>query len=253
MIGLRTQIMRIQYFSDIHLEFGACAFPHAEADLVIAAGDIAPLRSHDVLQWLSQCRQPLVYVAGNHEYYGGDLVYTLTKLRRQSAGMPRLHFLERDVVHIGDVRVLGTALWTSFRQGNPQIMQWARKGLNDYRTIRCGGRALEPEDILRTHHASVAWLEWQLRQPHTGKTVVVTHHAPSLLSWHRSGKDPRLHAYCNSLEWLAARYPVDIWLHGHTHTRTDYQDGELRVACNARGYFNVEHHESGVQIATVEI
>jgi len=74
--------VRIQYFSDVHLEFGDCAFPHMEADLIVAAGDIAP--GIHALPWLSQAQAPVLYVAGNHEYYGGDVTYTLASLRQQA-------------------------------------------------------------------------------------------------------------------------------------------------------------------------
>ena len=33
--------------------------------------------------------------------------------------------------------------------------------------------------------------------------------------------------------------PVDLWLHGHTHTSFDYvADGGTRVVCNPRGYIH---------------
>lgn len=42
--------MRINYFSDIHLEFGALALPDNNADIVIAAGDIGVY--DQAIEWL---------------------------------------------------------------------------------------------------------------------------------------------------------------------------------------------------------
>jgi len=226
--------VRIQYFSDVHLEFGDCVFPHMEADLIVAAGDIAP--GIHALPWLSQARAPVLYVAGNHEYYGGDVTYTLASLRQQAVPYG-VHFLERDAFEGDGVRVLGTTLWTDCCAGNREIMAELHRRMNDFRQIDAGGRPLQPDDLLCLHHAGLAWLVEQLGRPYQGKTVVVTHHAPSLLSWHRESNDPLLFGYCNDLEALAERYSIDLWIHGHTHTTHDFVNDGLRVACNARGYY----------------
>ena len=42
--------MKINYFSDIHLEFGSLALPDNNADIVIAAGDIGVY--DQAIEWL---------------------------------------------------------------------------------------------------------------------------------------------------------------------------------------------------------
>ena len=66
--------LKIQFFSDIHLEFGNFDIPATDADVIVAAGDIG-VGLHGI-EWLQQRKKPIVYLAGNHEYYGGDLVHT---------------------------------------------------------------------------------------------------------------------------------------------------------------------------------
>ena len=53
--------------------------------------------------------------------------------------------------------------------------------MNNYRRIKFDGanRPLRPEDSARTHAASVAWLRNRLRSCDPGRTIVVTHAAPS--------------------------------------------------------------------------
>lgn len=242
--------MKIQYFSDIHLEFGGCTFPHTDADVVVAAGDIAPQAY--ALPWLAHSGKPVIYVAGNHEYFGGDAIYTLAELRRQAVKWG-IRFLERDRVEFGGIRFLGTTLWTDYDGASPSLMRRVKELMNDFVHIRIGGRSLEPDDVLRLHVSSLAWLIDELEKGYSGKTVVVTHHAPSLLSWHREAGDPTRYAYCSSLEALADRYAIDLWLHGHTHTTIDYSCGPLRVACNARGYYRHETQRKSVLERCIEL
>lgn len=247
------RLMRIQYFSDVHLEFGDCRFPQTDAEVLVAAGDIGPLHFKNPIKWLAQAPVPLVYVAGNHEYYEGDMVHTLAKLRRHAAHYPNVHFLERDTVEINGVRFIGTTLWTDYNDSDVELMTSLHQRVNDFRMIKLGGRELTPIDVLKTHNSALAWLLFELGKPYAGKTVVVTHHAPSQLSWPRGDNDPLMHAYCSSLARLAVRYPIDLWIHGHIHTQCEYYDDKLRVACNARGYFGIEHENNHLQSAIAEV
>lgn len=226
--------MKIQYFSDIHLEFGSCEFPVTDADIVIAAGDIGV--DVDAIEWLAQAPGPVIYVAGNHEYYSGDLALTRKRIERAAADA-KVDFLENMRVDLDDVRFLGTTLWTDFNGADTAIMDEAVRSMNDFNYIENDGTPLRPEDLVAIHEDSLAWLEVQLAAAHNGKTVVVTHHAPSMKSWAgESETDVRRYAYCNDLSGLLRKYPVDLWVHGHIHRVSDYRLGGTRVVCNPRGY-----------------
>ena len=233
--------MRISYFSDVHLEFGSCTFPDGETDLIVAAGDIAPgLHS---LPWLAQAPAPVVYVAGNHEYYGQDMGVTQTALRQARHNYPNINFLEKDIYEDTEhgVRVLGTTLWSNFNEANPEVLFRIEHMMNDFSCIYIGGRQLTPIDLLHIHSGSVEWLMEKLNEPYSGKTVVVTHHAPSMLSWHKPDiKGEQRYGYCTDMEDLIETVDVDLWIHGHTHTEHLYYVGDTRIACKARGYFNID-------------
>ena len=82
-----------------------------------------------------------------------------------------------------------------------------------------------------------AWLQSVLARPFDGKTVVVTHHAPSLKSIHSDYKSNEWNpCFVSDLEKLMDG--VGFWVHGHTHSSFDYQIGKTRVVCNPRGYPN---------------
>jgi Icc-related predicted phosphoesterase len=77
-----------------------------------------------------------------------------------------------------------------------------------------------------------------LAQRLDGKTVVVTHHAPSSQSVHpRYARDLLTPAFASSLENLmdGGDRPA-LWLDGHMHKSYDYEVYGTRVVCNPRGY-----------------
>ena len=86
------------------------------------------------------------------------------------------------------------------------------------------------------------FLEERLRAPFDGKTVVITHHAPSAASIAPRFGDDSTHinaSFVSRLDELIAP-PVRLWVHGHTHASFDYELSGARVVCNPRGYVPME-------------
>ncbi len=225
--------MKIQFFSDIHLEFGDFELPCTDADVIVAAGDIGV--GTQGAEWLMKADRPVVYVAGNHEFYGGDLVDTREAIADYTEGS-HVAFLENNVCVIGDTRFIGCTLWTDFSRANPVIMSIASKNMNDYYHISYLGEPLMPEDILDVHISSANWMRQVLSQAFDGKTVVVSHHAPCTRSWYSDPESPLMNAYCTELLRDLEGFTVDLWIHGHIHVVSDYQQYGVRVTCNPRGY-----------------
>lgn len=222
--------MKIQVFSDVHLEFGPCAFPHTDADLIVAAGDIGV--GLQGLHWLKQARVPVVYVAGNHEFYLNDYETMLAALRRQAAGT-HVQFLEQACFIYNDVRFLGCTLWTGLENADIAALY---QRIADFKRIHYAGGSLLLNDYVRLHQTAKAWLEAELARPYHGLTIVVTHHAPLLQSWHRDPHSVARPVYCNPLDGLLKQHQPAIWIHGHTHARHDYLAYRSRILCNPRGY-----------------
>ncbi len=105
--------MRLWILSDLHLEFGPVELPRVEADVVVLAGDVHKGRRG--LAWARErfAATPVVYVLGNHEYYGEALPRLREKLEGEAAGSS-VHLLENRAVEIGGVTFLGCTLWTDF-------------------------------------------------------------------------------------------------------------------------------------------
>ena len=226
--------MLIQFFSDIHLEFGPMVPPHTDADVVIVAGDL-DIRSSAV-EWLASFKQPVIYVAGNHEFWTGDLHDVYRELR-SVCGRYGIHFLEQDQFTLDDVTFLGCTLWSDFAGFSAPILDLARVQMNDFEFISLNGRRLEPEDLAEYNQQSLLWLKTALDASAATTQVVITHHAPSLKSWGFEPDDPVRYIYCNGLDSFIRERNVALWVHGHTHCRSDYTILNTRVVCNARGYY----------------
>ena len=235
--------MRIQLASDLHLEFlaqqfpGECTLaPAPGADVLVLAGDIGNGRLAIAL--FANWPVPVVYVAGNHEFYGRDWMSTRHALREAAQGTA-VRFLDNSAVVLSGVRFLGSTLWTDYRYPCPlsqrESMDLASISLNDHRRIYADGNLFTPDMALAEHQQTRAWLQAQLALPYSGKTVVVTHHGPSLLSVHpRYAGDPLNAAFVSDLGDLMRGVP--LWLHGHVHDSFDYALNGCRVVVNPRGY-----------------
>ena len=75
--------MKLHILSDLHLEFGPFEPPPTDAQVVILAGDIH-VRTLGIT-WARKTfpHQEVIYVAGNHEFYGAHWDDLLPELREE--------------------------------------------------------------------------------------------------------------------------------------------------------------------------
>ena len=246
--------MRIHVLSDLHLEFSdrhpPLALPETGADRVDIAGDIhVGARAFD---WAERSfrDQTVLYVPGNHEYYGGDLAGVGRDLRARAARSPNVRLLDNDCLALDGVRFIGSTLWTDFdlfgRERAGEAMRESLRHLVDFRAIRsANGRCLTPEETIDLHRAARAFLEASLAEPFDGPTVVITHHAPHPGSLHpRWAQHLTSAGFVSDLQALMGR--AELWIHGHTHDGFDYRVNGTRVLANPMGYRTSNWWESQV-------
>ena len=231
--------MRILILSDLHLEFSKFDPLATSADAIVLAGDISQ-KSNGII-WAREAfpDKPVIYVPGNHEFYGTDRLEMLSQMRI-AAHQREVHLLDNDEVVIDGVRFLGSTLWTDFRLFGDEeqqfVMGWGRQRLNDFKLIHEGRfRHFTPADSILIHKQSLAWLTAKLDEPFYGETVIVTHHLPSSLSVAERFKGDALSAcFASNLDHLFGK--AGLWIHGHTHDSFEYVANGTRVICNPRGY-----------------
>jgi len=260
--------MFIQLLSDLHFEVDPTfrPMPAAHADILILAGDIGgqgrgdgsgsklgidnPYGLNAFSPKLGNWPTPVLYVPGNHEYDGADVDDTHVALQQACAELG-ITWLDREVTVINGVRFIGSTLWTDFEAlsqwpdhmrsamtRNMRMREKSYRAASHHLNMTGTGRYGAPFDapavaaLSREHQA---WLSLALAAPFMGKTVVVTHFAPSLKSADpRFGINSGTAGFCNHLDDLVGQ--ADVWLHGHLHCRLDYQLNGCRVVANPLGY-----------------
>ena len=150
--------MKLYVLSDIHAEFTAFTpDPKAlqAADVVVLAGDI-----HDgefVPTWARETfgDVPIIWVAGNHEFYNHHWERCLADMRR-AAKQRSMHFLENETVTIDGVDFLGATLWTDFEMmgSKSESITEASRYMVDYRKIS----GCSPFKTIERHNHVVAFV-----------------------------------------------------------------------------------------------
>ncbi|MGY2293601.1 metallophosphoesterase [Pseudomonas sp. SDO528_S397] len=234
--------MRIALLSDVHLSVNSLPFPEVNADVVVLAGDIS--RPAAAIDWARPCPAPIVYVAGNHEFYGSDLVSTYEQLNRLAQGT-QIHVLERSEYVQDGVRFLGCTLWSDYRlfdraEERALGIDMASNLIRDFSHIKISPDfpdLFTPAVSQLIFLQTVAWLDECFTRDNTIPTVVVSHFAPARPSITPAfASSPINSSFVSDLEERIKDWQPALWLHGHTHSSFDYRVGKTRVLCNARGY-----------------
>lgn len=238
--------MKILSYSDLHLEF-----PHAwslppdiDGDVLVLAGDIITFRNFTPLETLLRdWEKPVLFVAGNHEYY------TRIPMREDeeefrvwlAEKLPQVHFLRDEGVTIGGVNFFGGTMWTNFKSGNTKSMRYAETALNDFRYIRNDG-IFTPESSIAQHQQFIVALEQGFSTRPPGPNVIITHHAPVInprSQYLLSPLEPAFVSY--EMGRYIETYEPDLWIYGHTHECDAQRMGKTRIISNQLGY----PHRSG--------
>ena len=242
--------MKIQIVSDLHLEKGGTPPALAPgADMLICAGDLGEARYPWLLAKAAKAwrgARHILYVPGNHEYYGGLDLEESRQLLAWQCSTNGVTLLDPGAVTIAGVRFIGATLWTDFRlEGIAQETAAhanAARRMEDFKgEIRSGGgtRNFTTHESAERHRAERAFIERALESARetATTTVVITHHAPTPRSVAaRFRDDPCNGGFASDLERVIERYQPPLWIHGHMHDAVDTMLGDTRVLCNPAGY-----------------
>lgn len=231
--------MKLQLFSDLHLEFADFKPDCSEAHIIVLAGDIHV--GTKALTWIAaqNFTQPVIYVLGNHEYYKNTYPKLIHKLKEQVPS--HVHILENDTFEVHNVVFHGATLWSDFELFGTARLSGAicQAGMNDFKYIRREPTysKMRSIDVALIHTKTRQWLAESLKT-HQGKTnIVITHHAPSLLSLPEKRRTHALSpSYASHLDEFIQQYQPHYWLHGHIHHSQNYKIGHCQILSNPRGY-----------------
>lgn len=222
--------MRLRVVSDLHFEFApdggritAHRVTRGDFDVLVVPGDLSSARGllASLRILCESTDKPIVYVHGNHEFYGSSRPAVLDTMKRATADARHLHFLDCGAVTIDGQRFVGTPLW--FQKSSAP--RWA---MNDFSVIEKFG-----DWVYSENGRARAYLADTMQEG----DVVVTHYLPTEQSVAPQFKGNPLNPFflCDMTVPILAKRPR-LWLHGHTHSSCRYTVGGTEVVCNPWGY-----------------
>ena len=227
--------MKLQIASDIHREFGhSPEVPDVGADVLVLAGDIG-YADDETIEWLRDDLagryEAVLYVPGNHEYYGKDL-HRANRHMEEMAMYGEYEWMNNRAVKVGGRRFVGTPLWANFCH-DPGSMFEAGRAISDFHRIRCGDDPMTPGAMLDLHDEAVAFLKKTVRPG----DIVITHWPPTLEARHQGFPMDNIARYFSAdIPEVVKSTRPDLWICGHTHYNVDFMFGETRILSNQGGY-----------------
>jgi predicted phosphodiesterase len=240
-----SSALSLWILSDLHLEFAPrWNLPSGKArpnfDVLIVAGDLIPKMERGVTWLLERITdRPVLYVAGNHEFYGCDIDRTVEKARAVARGT-NVQVMQNDAVTIDGVLFVGATLWTDFNLHHKPFfaMNKAEEEMNDYSKIRKRNYAqrLRPSDTLARHLQSRDFIKRETCAARGVRKVVVATHHGCVREAARIGTENEFltGAYTSDCPELLGG--VDLWIYGHMHETRDFTINRTRLVSNSKGY-----------------
>lgn len=251
-----------QLMSDLHTEFcedSIIIHPNSKNINLLVAGDLGTVRAgeryHRMLKKLCDSYKTVTLVAGNHEFYGYNIVRVHEALVGMESEFDNFTYLNKNHTIIDGVHIIGCTLWADFLNGNQKVMSDCKYMMNDYHKIRHGNpelpydRKLTPTDTLGFNMEHRDYVFNTISQIRKGdpdaKILVLTHHAPLLDSLMESSNRAVEcdGAYANDYRELLSQYKPNMWCHGHIHERKNYKYGDTLIRCEPTGYITYRRSE----------
>lgn len=233
--------MRVKILSDLHLNaYDKFQYIPLDEEVCILAGDIAE-GSYGVL-W-AQKNIPenirVLYVPGNHEYYGHEYFKLNEVFRTLNRMDTHVKVLIDDTETINGVKFVGSTLWTDFNLYGTYALSsthW-KHGLNDSRYMKYQDRPIEAQDFINMNAQALSFIR------ENPGDVLITHYCPNRSVHSRYQGDPYTPGFASNIpEDIVS--PFKLHAHGHTHSSFDYISAHYlpRVICNPKGY-RVENYD----------
>lgn len=244
--------MKIQYISDIHLEF----YKNEEIVKIIPSAPILCLcgdigypedKKYDIfLEWSSKNYEKVFLITGNHEYYNkkksikeiNDIIQTKVNLHSN------ITFLNNKIEEYHGYTFIGCILWSSIPFG---IKRYELNQFNDFKKIK--SMSIENYNIL--HLKDLLFLKRSLTD--NKNIICLTHHLPSLELISEKYKDSDLnYMFASNLNYLITEN-IKLWICGHSHDGNTKIINEVICTLNPHGYPKENNNIEEIISKTIEI
>lgn len=263
-----SEIRKIQYVSDLHLEFKTNSAYikdnplEVAGDVLLVAGDTAyldnPMSNQDnyskyaFWDWASENYKQVIACFGNHDFYG---YYDLSSMKDGYARQirPNVTAYYNGVAHLGDIDVIVSTLWAHIE---PDKAYMTERSVNDFYRIMYGNHKLNADNFNAEHERCVRFIENAVKESTAKTKIVLTHHVPTELCTAEEFRGSTINgAFTAELTDMIATLGADYWVYGHSHRNINVTIGNTKVLSNQLGYVGYgEHNKNGFsRNAVIEI
>lgn len=252
--------MKIQYCSDLHLEFPENKnylknFPLIpQGEILLLAGDILPFvlldKPSDFVNWAADNFEQVFWIPGNHEYYHYDIAkkdFALNEKIRSNFSL-----VNNVQIVLNDINFIFSTLWSDISMVNAWLIQ---RNMSDFSLIKINNRYFGPSDFSNLHRKCFSFLEGAVRRNTHQKTIIVTHHVPTLMNYPPKYKlDILNEAFAVELFDFIEDSNADYWLYGHHHANIlEFNIGKTKLITNQLGYVTMGENKTFRREAIIEL
>lgn len=244
--------MKIQYASDLHLEFRENwrilrqeEPMDVRGDVLVLAGDIGYLGddnycTHPFWDWASENFRQVIVALGNHEFYK---YYNLQTMHDGLIGeiRPNVHYYYNKVIRIDkDIDIIVSTLWAHI---DLKDAYQTEHSVTDFHRIMYGEDLLTFSEFNKEHQRCLDFIVRSVAESNAKHKVLVTHHVPSFQLMSPEFGGSRINgAFTVELANYIERSGIDYWIYGHSHRNIDKIIGKTHCVSNQFGYaFHNEH------------
>jgi predicted phosphohydrolase len=226
--------MKIQYISDIHLEFYEEVLQIniiPSAPILCLLGDISYPndKSYDLfLNWASKNYEKIFIISGNHEYYSKLSYSEINEIIKQKVSKyENITFLNNKIEEYQGYTFIGCTLWSNIPQ---HLNNYNLEPYNDFKKIKDMNR----EKYNYLHTIDVKFLEENIKK--YNNIICLTHHLPSNELVHYIYKNSPNFMFATDLNYLIDSKHIKVWLCGHSHKGNTKIINDVLCSLNPFGY-----------------
>lgn len=252
--------MKIQYCSDLHLEFRqnknflAKNPIHPLGEILLLAGDIIPFtlidKHNDFFDFVSANYESVFWVPGNHEYYHYDLKDAKNPLYQKIRH--NVFLVNNQIIPYKEVNLIFSTLWSVI---SPQNEWFVQQRVSDFLMIKMQGKRIIPAHFKTLHQTDYAFLKTALSVNTFKTNIVVTHHVPTFLNYPEQYKNSNVNeAFAVELYDFIFNSSAAYWIYGHHHNNTpEFTIGNTIMLTNQLGYVQQQEHKGFKQESVINI
>lgn len=238
--------MKIQYASDLHLEFQRNRNYLVKnplkvvGDILLLGGDIGELTEEYIRypfwDWVSDNFSHTLIVPGNHEFYRNSMLDKMSN-GYISPIRENVQLCYNTLITIGNIDFILTTLWGYIPK---QLEYITQKNVSDFKLIRCAGKPITTRRFNAEHLKAIQFLKEAFSISKAAKRVVVSHHLPTELCMASEFKGSIINgAFVSEHYDLISESPIDYWIYGHSHRNNPLIDIKgTKLLCNQMGYIH---------------